>query len=660
MSRVQILITALLLAACGGGGSEPTTPPPPSPTTVTRVALVSDTATLVAAQTRQLTAQALDQSGASLTGRAITWTSSSASVASVSGGLVTGVGPGSATVIASVDGKADTATVTVLDGAVVGAAGGSASFVGGAARVTIPAGALSTDRPISISRITTPVADARLVTGTAFEFGPSGTFASPVTLALRYEAGSLPTGASATTLRLHRLTSGAWIEVPGSSVDTVARTVTGPTGSFSSYAVLAGASAQETMITLTKLGPTCSLPGNCGISGINIWTVPADVYQATFDLYGASGGGNAGAGLGGKGGRTTATIQVFPGEQLQIRLGGAGNRVNASNGGGRGGDGGAYRALIADTIAILYRDGRSGGGATDVRRGVPNLINAPGLHGRILVAGGGGGDGGPSIRLFDAVSTTFVVDDPGARGGDGGLSASRGADGLSYVTEGFVYSSATGGNPGTQTTYGTGGASSSAGVAKYLTPGDAGTLLNGGGNGGSDNNPLNVGHVRRGAGGGGGGGGWFAGGGGGPSWEYPQSGAGGGGGSSYGPQGANFATGVNVGDGRAVITFTPSPGRTPTQVTTTISPSGATSQQQITVSAVLSLAPPLSGPIVGPLRLVVDNQPIAGGTVIADAAGRVTFPAISLTAGIHTISVMHDGTSALGASVSTVELTVRP
>lgn len=61
----------------------------------------------------QLTAVAKDASGAILSGRAMTWSSSNAQIAVVAAGLVTGVAAGNAAIVVSVEGKADTAMITV-------------------------------------------------------------------------------------------------------------------------------------------------------------------------------------------------------------------------------------------------------------------------------------------------------------------------------------------------------------------------------------------------------------------------------------------------------------------------------------------------------------------------------------------------------------------
>ncbi len=56
-----------------------------------------------------------DASGAPLSGRAVTWTSSAPTVAAVSSsGVVTGLTPGNAVITATSEGKSGTATITVL------------------------------------------------------------------------------------------------------------------------------------------------------------------------------------------------------------------------------------------------------------------------------------------------------------------------------------------------------------------------------------------------------------------------------------------------------------------------------------------------------------------------------------------------------------------
>jgi uncharacterized protein YjdB len=104
--------TATITATCEGKSGTATV-------TVSAVPVASVTVTpgdvsLTQNQTAQLTATPRDSAGNALTGRAVTWSTSAAGVATVSGsGLVSANGPGSATITATSEGKSGTATVTV-------------------------------------------------------------------------------------------------------------------------------------------------------------------------------------------------------------------------------------------------------------------------------------------------------------------------------------------------------------------------------------------------------------------------------------------------------------------------------------------------------------------------------------------------------------------
>ena len=258
--------------------------------------------------------------------------------------------------------------------------------------------------------------------------------------------------------------------------------------------------------------------------GLQYWTVPDGVTAALFTLYGGEGGDPCGTGNGGLGGRTIAAISVTPGQVLQIRVGGRGQKgkclfegVTAS-GGYNGG-------------AAGQRGGGGGGGASDVRAA------GYGLASRLIVAGGGGGSGVDSGG----------VDEGSVDGGGGG--GEEGQTGL--------YGGALGG-AGTQLSGGSAGGGP-VGFGPGGNEGEAGTIGNGGGGaaGGTQGG---------GTGGGGGGGGWYGGGGGGgapyPNGQYTQAvnSGGGGGGSGHAPgvRGpSTFATGVWFGGhGQILITFT--------------------------------------------------------------------------------------------------------
>jgi len=103
---------------------------------------------------------------------------------------------------------------------------------------------------------------------------------------------------------------------------------------------------------------------------VQSWTVPAGVHSVNVDLYGAQGGTNS-SNPGGYGARVQGTLQVNPGDVLNIYVG---EQPTTTTGGWNGGGNG-------------YSNGRGGGGATDIR------MNGTSLNNRVIVAGAGGGAG---------------------------------------------------------------------------------------------------------------------------------------------------------------------------------------------------------------------------------------------------------------------------
>jgi len=106
---MRYIMTGLLLcAACSGGNGGST-----GPAAVASVQLNAPTNTIAVNQTTTFTAIALDASGNSTMGGTVTWQTSSAAVATVTAGLVTGVAPGSATITATIGTKSSQTTITV-------------------------------------------------------------------------------------------------------------------------------------------------------------------------------------------------------------------------------------------------------------------------------------------------------------------------------------------------------------------------------------------------------------------------------------------------------------------------------------------------------------------------------------------------------------------
>jgi uncharacterized protein YjdB len=112
------LVTAVapgstLIAASVGGKSGVASVQVTS-TLAASVAVTPSSATVDAGKTTQLSGVARDARGAAITDRPLVWTTSSASIATVSStGLVTAVAPGSATITAALDGKSAQAAITV-------------------------------------------------------------------------------------------------------------------------------------------------------------------------------------------------------------------------------------------------------------------------------------------------------------------------------------------------------------------------------------------------------------------------------------------------------------------------------------------------------------------------------------------------------------------
>lgn len=142
---------------------------------------------------------------------------------------------------------------------------------------------------------------------------------------------------------------------------------------------------------LTNVGPDTVILNYTG--AMQSWTVPANVTAVRFDAMGASGGNDnySGAANPGKGGRIQGTMSVFPGNTLNVFVGGRGN--DGTPFGATGGFNGGGNAFSYFFVGC----GGAGGGATDIRLGGTGLAN------RKVVAGGGGGNGAdnnPGITPF--------------------------------------------------------------------------------------------------------------------------------------------------------------------------------------------------------------------------------------------------------------------
>ena len=240
---VRLLTLWLATAACGGGGDAaptqpPPPPPPPPPTQATAVTLDRTTLTLVPREATNLVATPRDAAGAPLTGRSVAWSASDTSIVTVTAaGRVSARASGTATVTATVDGRTASAQVSVRDGGLVGASGGTVLAAGGRVRLVVPAGALSQDVPITVTPIASPPLATVVVPGTAYELGPSGTtFATPATIELAYTA---PVGIDSAQAwhRVSRFTNGTWEPLNDNSGAQPGGTVLARLSGFSQFAI---------------------------------------------------------------------------------------------------------------------------------------------------------------------------------------------------------------------------------------------------------------------------------------------------------------------------------------------------------------------------------------------------------------------------------------
>jgi len=193
LARSAALVTAVVLGACGGAKSVE------RPAVVTTVTVGLADSTIPAATTTTATATVLDQNGAPLTGRGITWSSTAPAVATVSGsGTVTGVIAGQAEIVATVESTTGRASLLVTPASVatVGVSGAVTTLLPGqseqlSATLKDAAGTLLTGRTVTWTSTDTQavrVSAAGLASGvlpgsagiTATSEGKSGTLALAV------------------------------------------------------------------------------------------------------------------------------------------------------------------------------------------------------------------------------------------------------------------------------------------------------------------------------------------------------------------------------------------------------------------------------------------------------------------------------------------------
>jgi hypothetical protein len=135
------------------------------------------------------------------------------------------------------------------DPQVVGPAGGTVAAAGGNVLFQVPAGAVPADIRLTVEPIPDPVPSDKTVSGTTYQFGPTGTqFSAPVTVKLKYNPTALPPGTIPSELEVSRFENGAWVPVGRPvTVNPATNEVETSLLSFSRYAVTEKSCAARTL-----------------------------------------------------------------------------------------------------------------------------------------------------------------------------------------------------------------------------------------------------------------------------------------------------------------------------------------------------------------------------------------------------------------------------
>ncbi len=155
----------------------------------------------------------------------------------------------------------------------VGAAGGTVSHSDGTS-VAIPMGALSGDANITVSSVDATAPAGTVLVGPAYDFGPEGTaFSTPVTITLPFDMAKIPTGRSASDIRIYTAARGS-TQYTQLSTTLMSGTVSTETSHFTVYLPAApkagvvldmsSAGGCSTVTCMQTGSGTCSCSQTCG------------------------------------------------------------------------------------------------------------------------------------------------------------------------------------------------------------------------------------------------------------------------------------------------------------------------------------------------------------------------------------------------------------
>jgi uncharacterized protein YjdB len=264
-----------------------------SPGAVNKVTVTPSSMSMTNGDKQHLAATAEDASGTVLENRTVIWSSDNTQVATAFGGEVTAVGPGSATITATVDGVKGSAAVTVANTPVASVTVAGASVVVGSkvqltATVKDTRGVTVTDRAVSWSvPANNGVASINATTGEVTGLAP-GT----VTVTATSEGKSGTATVTVTAAPVSSVTVAPATVVEGAKV-TLSATVKDTRG-----------------VVVTDRAVTWSMPANNGVASIN-----ATTGEVTGILAGSV---TATATSEGKSGSATVTVTPAPVKSVTV------------------------------------------------------------------------------------------------------------------------------------------------------------------------------------------------------------------------------------------------------------------------------------------------------------------------------------------------------
>jgi uncharacterized protein YjdB len=284
--------TVTITASSEGKSGTATVTVTPAP--VASVTVTPATASVTVGQTTTLQAQTLDASGATLTGRVVTWTTSNAGVATVSSsGVVTGVAAGTATITATSEGKSGTSTVTVtaLPVASVTVSPTTLSLLAGqtgtlTATVRDAANNVLTDRQVTWTSSNTAVATVA-PNGSVTAVAP-GT--ATITAASEGRTGSatvtvspVPVANVTVSPSTVSLTTGATQQITVTTSDASGNVLTGRTVTWQSANTAVATVTQSGLITAVGPGSTTVTATSEGKTGtVSVTVTPPPVGSVTI------------------------------------------------------------------------------------------------------------------------------------------------------------------------------------------------------------------------------------------------------------------------------------------------------------------------------------------------------------------------------------------